>query len=180
MSLLKSLLCLDISKSLDPVTRSLSVQEQGARRNKGMHEMGVQAAGHKTAKKLLLAGSRCTVLGQIHKEFKAHEIAVMTGSSLNHHRAATEHVSRAINHCMTRCKYTRLGSPVLPSPVHEMTLCCREKSTACPSSPRHFALPRRPWDQRGRAEQAVNPARDCKTTSLWDSRIRLTFEHHTN
>lgn len=156
------------------------MQKQGAGRKKGDARGGVQAAGHKTAKKLLLAGSRCTLLGQIHEEFKVHKIAAMTGSSLNHRRAATEHVSRAINHCMTRCKYACLGSPALPSPVHEMTLCCREKGTACPSSPRHFALPRRPQDQRGRAEQAANHARHRDTTSLRDSRIRLTFERHTN
>lgn len=70
-----------------------------------MHnKMELKAAGHKRAKKLLLAGSRCTLLGQIYKEFKAHRIAVMTGSSLNHYCAAIEHVSTAINHYMTRCK----------------------------------------------------------------------------
>jgi len=81
-------------------------KKQAERRGfEGTHnKMELKAAGHQTAKKLLLAGSRCTLLGQIHKEFKVHKIAVMTGSSLNHYRAATEHVSTAINHCVTRCK----------------------------------------------------------------------------
>lgn len=81
-------------------------KEQAERRGfEGTHnKREVKAAGDKTAKKLLLAGSRCTLLGQIHKEFKVHKIAVMTGSRLNHYRAAIEHVSTAINHCMTRCK----------------------------------------------------------------------------
>lgn len=102
------------------------MQEQAGRKGfEGMpNKMKLKAAGHKTARScyLLEAGA---LLGQTHEEFKVHQIAAMTGSSLNHHRAAMEHVSAAVNHPMTRRKSACLGCPVLPSPVHGITLCCR-------------------------------------------------------
>lgn len=108
----------------------------GSSRKKGLQgdaqQDWVEGSRSQDSKKLLLAGSRCTVLGQTHEEFKVHQIAVMTGSSLNHHRAATEHVSTAINHSMTKYKSVCLGSRVLPSAVHGSTLCCRGKGH-CPS-----------------------------------------------
>lgn len=86
----------------------------------------------------------------------------MTGSSLNHRCAATEHVSRAIHHCMTRCKYACLGSQVLPSPRNDTLLqgkgyCLSQFSLA-------FCSPQE-------AMGAANPTRHHNITSLWGSRI---------
>lgn len=86
----------------------------------------------------------------------------MTGSSLNHRCAATEHESRAIHHCMTRCKYACLGSQVLPSPRNDTLLqgkgyCLSQFSLA-------FCSPQE-------AMGAANPTRHHNITSLWGSRI---------
>lgn len=158
-----------MSKSLDPVNRCLSMQEQGAGRKKGMHGMEFRQQVTRQPRNCswLEAGALCW---DKYKEFKVHKIAVMTGSSLNHPCAATEHVSGAINHSWQDVNTPVWGLKGCPAQCTKWYFAAGKRALLV------WVLsillsPRGHGTSGGPGEQAANPARQGNTTSLWDSRI---------